>query len=314
MYCDHCGAKISDKAKYCPRCGWQLDPLQPPNSKERPSRPEVVRTGMTARQKVILIAAVAVLAGMAGFLAYTLFSPDGGGGDEGTPPAAGQDSEGESVQEQTQPVVEPDEEALKEFYRWFIPYGEGLNGAVGEGPDYYFDCMRTDTEKMMMSVMWNVPCVNYDVYPGEAHPDMNWSGEMDPRGWAESAGTLSFYAYDADKVDWIMRNIFNYSQEEIDAAVELAGTQTEEGPYGPLPRFYLEDGKYYYITGGLGWETEYDISIDSLEWDGQYYDVVYTVSENIMGEEQPPFTCTAKMQYKEVDGEYYWSMFKNQKE
>ena len=56
----------------------------------------------------------------------------------------------------------------------------------------------------------------------------------------------------------------------------------------------IDDGQYYYMTGGIGWETVYDINIDRLEPEDDHYDIEYTVYESIMGEEQAPFSCSAK--------------------
>lgn len=293
MYCKNCGCKLIDGARFCTNCGAPV-----PQGKNR-------------KTALILISALLVCSGIVGVLAWTLLS-----GDRAEEPKAAVGQEKESEKAQTDEpaqvmTVDPDREALVEFLQFFMLYGEGS----ARDENFYFDCTSTDPVTMMNSIMWNASCVDYALYPGESSPEEHWGDAMDPRGWADTEyGTGSYYVYDAGKVDWIMRNIFNYSQEVISEGAVRAGRQGPAGPEESVNRFYLEDGQYYYMTGGIGWETVYDINIDRLEPEDDHYDIEYTVYESIMGEEQAPFSCSAKMQYKQIDGMYYWSMLEHERE
>lgn len=294
MYCKNCGCKLIDGARFCTGCGAPVPQRSP---------------GKNRKTAAILIAAVLVISGIAGALAWTFLS-----GDEAEEPKAstGQEKEKEKAQTEEPAQVmapDPDREALVEFLKFFMLYGEG----VASEENFYFDCTSTDPVTMMKSIMWNVSCVDYALYPGESAPEDSWGEEMDPRLWVDAETVTGYYVYDAGKVDWIMRNIFNYPQEVISEAAERASRQEPGDPEVGFNPFYLEDGKYYYMTGGIGWETSYDITIDRLEPEDDHYDIEYTVYEDIMGDEQAPFSCSAKMQYKQIDGRYYWSMLEHEK-
>ena len=211
-------------------------------------------------------------------------------------------------------TAEVDNATLKDFLERFVFFSAALN----EGED--FDYQKTDPLKVMNSIMWNISCVDYDRYPGEKHPeDLMKDNVSDPRFlmWAEEGNmVLMCYPFYADKVNWIMRNIFHYSQSAIDDAVarseaSLKGAKVNDR----ATKFYHEGLKYYYLTGGIGWETEYDVTIDHIDHDKGVYTVEYTIREAFMpgteSEEIREYSNQAKMEYKNIEGKYYWTLFEN---
>ncbi len=122
----------------------------------------------------------------------------------------------------------------------------------------------------------------------------------------------------ADQVDWVVKNIFGYSDADI-SDMRLAAEKAvmeykyDGGTNGDL--FYEYEGYYYHFYDGSD-ETSADIRIlncVSTEKDGCRY-VEYTVGEFEDENAQSAINVTdffAKAEYKPVDGRYYWTLRKN---
>ena len=118
--------------------------------------------------------------------------------------------------------VDPDEERLKEFFTTYVRYSESaLEGDA-------FNSRLTGADEALFAIVYDYPIVDYDAYPGERSPRANWEdnlGKVDPLQMVKDKDlfgdfeTPYYLAFDQEKVDWIMRNILNYSQEGNDVRV-----------------------------------------------------------------------------------------------
>ena len=132
--------------------------------------------------------------------------------------------------------------------------------------------------------------VNFDAYPGEGTEQ--WV-DGDPRGrWGWC------YGYDAEKTDWILENIFNYTPEDI----AWARAWGED----PARDYYYEDGMYYVFQGGVG--GGFDAYPCYVETDGTYYYVTY-ISYLGDGYVALDGISYAVVKPKEIDGTTWWSLY-----
>ena len=149
------------------------------------------------------------------------------------------------------------------------------------------------------------PCYIDSLYPGEnsveligyEHED-DWI--QDPLG---KLGKYGRYTYSSsEKVEWVMKNIFNCSQEAIDAmeASILNGEDDER---------YLYEGRFYSESNYVSELASY-LSIENIQQVGRYYLVKYTIrredNNRIMSEH------SALLKLKKIDGSLYWSLYYNQ--
>lgn len=192
------------------------------------------------------------------------------------------------------------------------------NNQNGYGGDYNYE---TATENgILMAIMWNCPCVNFGIYPGQTVREEPYKNDIpDPMGLAVDDGYVRmYYKYHADTINWIAKNIFNVSdesiKEQVEAATQNAKSVTQDSIYAHNKLFYESDGYYYAITSGMGWESTYDFSIDNVEREGDDYLIRYIQNEyNYRGMEGDVLVGSkqfeVKMQYKEIDGKKYWTLF-----
>lgn len=133
--------------------------------------------------------------------------------------------------------------------------------------------------------------VNFNAYPG---PEAEQFVQGDPRGQFSMCNI-----YDAEKTDWILQNIFHYTQHDI-TALRDAADESELS-------YYYEDGSYYIESGGVG--GGYEIFPCHVETDGERWYVTYA---SYFGDGMFSF---CGMQYAElsedtIDGERYWTLHK----
>ena len=218
--------------------------------------------------------------------------------------------------------TEMDDEMRSEFIDFisYLPYySNGGSLSVqktenGESPEYYNYKSAADCA-ILYNIMWNIPCINFDAYPFDFARDEMWeSDEADPlnRAVDEYGNMMMCYRTNADAVDWVAKNIFNASDEEI--AGEVAVNEEKSVSDKPMGSFYRHDGYYYLITGGLGWETAYEFEIDDVRTEGDYFIIDYTQTEYMMSEEPTGYLhFEVRMQYKIIDGKGYWSLYERKR-
>ncbi|MBR2716527.1 MAG: hypothetical protein IKD79_02170, partial [Oscillospiraceae bacterium] len=132
-------------------------------------------------------------------------------------------------------------------------------------------------------------CVDFDSYPGEAAEQ--WI-QSDPRGrWG------SCYAYDGEKTEWILMNVFNYSSKNI--------LDTRARGDDPSRDYYYEDGTYYVYQGGVG--GGFICYPCYAETDGEKYYVNYMIysGDGYISLDGMGFAVVKPF---EADGREYWSL------
>ena len=186
-----------------------------------------------------------------------------------------------------------------DFLRRFIPwYYDGVSGAE-------FDS-ENPGRAILTSVVQNAPCVDLSLYPGEGETDY-WD-EQDPRGWWTES-YASYARFDGQQVDWVLKNIFHVSEDDIDRMCREAEDNRE------LYRDGAAEGDYDYYTsiGGIG-DPFINVHIESVKTDGQKFYVTYSEwFEYDWSGLEPEYIATyyAVIAFEQVDGEYYWTMYKN---
>lgn len=76
---------------------------------------------------------------------------------------------------------------------------------------------------------------------------------------------------------------------------------------------YIENGRLYYMVGGVGWLGDL-LEIETVKTDGTFYYITYNkVPDPEYGFDEEIETYEAKMQLKNIDGVNYWSMYYNHK-
>lgn len=136
-------------------------------------------------------------------------------------------------------------------------------------------------------------CYNDALYPGEARKEL-WY-EKDPLGKFES-----HWKTNAQKVDWILKNIFNCSESDI-ATLKSSGLSGNQNIY------YL-DGYYYNMIGGVG--GRYTASITDIQPSGRKYLVAYNLKSMYETTSRPHY---AVVEQKNINGKNYWSLYYNAK-
>jgi len=137
-------------------------------------------------------------------------------------------------------------------------------------------------------------CYNDALYPGETS-EYVWF--PDPLGRWDSYGKVN-----ADKLEWILKNIFNCSLADIEKMKEpvLAG-QDED--------IYYLDGCYYFFIGGIGggfWAEVMNVEQRGMRYYVEYH--LYDVYDNMDGEDVY-HRRNAVLSRKEINGKEYWSLY-----
>lgn len=123
----------------------------------------------------------------------------------------------------------------------------------------------------------------------------------------------NYYHYDETEVDWLISNIYNFSDDDIIALKnQLSQVQSEKDENGNWIFLYYKDGEYMASPAGCG--GGYIIEYKDIKTDGKLYQITYdtyweseidaVVSYDLLG------TQYALMEYKIIDGNGYWSVYK----
>lgn len=134
-------------------------------------------------------------------------------------------------------------------------------------------------------------CYNDALYPGEAREGL-WY-EADPLGKWES-----HWKTNAEKVDWILQNIFNCSDSAIATLKSSVLNESQT--------IYAQGGYYYSQIGGVG--GGYTVSITDLAASGEKYLVTYNLKSMYETASQPRY---AVVEQKNIGGKNYWSLYYN---
>ena len=231
-------------------------------------------------------------------------------------------TEGESVEdntsEQTEATTEaqaselvdisvadiPEYEALEEFFYSFDTYWDY------NGTDNY-DCTTAadGNSNILANIIGNPSCVEteekYDVFDFET----SWGETVDARGYVEDENSkwymMGFHSVSTYGLKWVAQNIFNVSEADF---VTLNNQLVDDDTC------YIENDRYYYMIGGVGW-LPYVFNVHFVKTDGKYYYITYSMDmdEEYFGDSasDSAAVCEAKMELKNIDGKNYWSMYYN---
>ena len=208
--------------------------------------------------------------------------------------------------------AEPDE-ALTAFLQFFVNYHDNST-LSDDAPDYLkfqieYDCRHAvdNSSNIFTSVCTGLSCVNWqDVYPGKGR-SMLMQEDATDCPWIEESTFKYGFSFDGPETEWICKNIFNITDEEIDVLYQRAyddkiiWKKTVGDSYSYCK---LEGGKGGYFTR---------IDYPDVKTDGTYYYVTYTCADAEPGMEanEPWATLFAVMEKKTIDGKDYWSMYYN---
>ena len=202
------------------------------------------------------------------------------------------------------PVAElPEQEA---WYSFMYNFECGLDD-YGNG----YDCETLldgtcDLFQMLLGNRKSIDSSVYDVLQGIYSFDGGGGDPIDPRGYLndKSRGWSWYYSATVEGTKWVALNILNVPEEDYDRL--SVGFERDS--------CYIEDGRYFSIMMGLGWESPV-YEIKSVKTDGVYYYVIYEVrpQEDWVANEaemkERTHTYEAKMELKEFDGKKYWSIY-----
>ena len=183
---------------------------------------------------------------------------------------------------------------LSTFSDWYI---------TEEGTQPQFDSASAGdgTTNILRSIVGNMPCVEWEQYPVAKYEEV-WDGKrLDPKKWAKATGGC-YMVFDSEDADWIAVNIFNVSQDDLDAMRRQG--QKEKW-------FYRDKGKYYTPAGGVGDPlTEYRLS--SVKTDGTKYYVTYESRFLYDEPENADYDVSynAELAVRTIDGKDYWTLYR----
>lgn len=189
--------------------------------------------------------------------------------------------------------------SLLSFLKWFTYYYCGLEiDADGNHGSNYDSKKATDGTSNIMAALVNVaPCVEFSKYPGVDRQEY-WDGD-DPVGWSH---TGAYALYDGPTVDWVAKNIFNITQEDIDVLVQQGEEQ----------RLFCrldQNGSYvYYVPiGGIGSMMPTVLDVTKATYDGEKYHIEYDFYADYSWSDI--YTYSVVVEHKEIDGGSYWSLY-----
>lgn len=187
--------------------------------------------------------------------------------------------------------------ALEDFWAQLSWY-RGYNCETATVPTMINEWSQPMNALEKMLTLPTCYCYNDALYPGEAM-EVIWFGP-DPLGKWESYGKVN-----ADKIEWILKNIFNSSRTDIEKMKEPILSGQDEDIY------YL-DGYYYFFVGGIGggfWAEAMSVEQRGMRYYVEYG--LYDMYEN-MNDENIFQRRYAMLSRKEIDGKQYWTLYYDQ--
>ena len=185
---------------------------------------------------------------------------------------------------------------LDRFARWYT---------VSPGEEWSYDCETAADGRSNILACLATPasCADWTVYSDFPEEDCFVEKPNDPKKWAKT--TYAYYFYDAKTIDFIAREIFNVSDDDLKVLIK-AGTDKKA--------FYLYKGKYYTLYEGV-FDSFVNTEITSVDRKDDRYIVgfdVYRLSETYDedGIAELESKCTAEMTRKNIEGKEYWSLYR----
>ncbi len=190
--------------------------------------------------------------------------------------------------------------------------------------DRKFDCKDLAGDHIMSFLMTGYGPFGIaveDVQEDQDLFDREWEHQMDgmdPRGWGEYDDAYDLYGgyviYDKDKVDWIITNIFNLTEDDITAMLEQGSADHQ---------IYSQDGDYYCVNGWwTGAPEGLSIEFTDVLTDGQKYCIQFDAGYALIDDDEYYYdedpeldrsqeydTLYIMAELKPIDGKHYWSIY-----
>ena len=169
---------------------------------------------------------------------------------------------------------------------------DGILRSVGRNNGLYD--YRTVTKNTIHYEFFVTIMGNSSYYSEHSVKRESISGRTDPRGEIGYGG-----AYDGTDADWILKNIYNFSDEGIEALHKISGSA-----------MYYDNNTYYSWPIDDGGFIEYSAYLSSIENLGGVYHIKY--HQICYSDEEENYVYTTKYAlaaYKKIDGIGYWSLY-----
>ena len=186
-----------------------------------------------------------------------------------------------------------------------------------------YDC--EDEEKLKDQITWifgnPYTLVDFSLYSDHAYFPPYDQVKDNPNYFRPDQGENAWtgtYIYDADGVDWILKNIYHVSDSMLGAIKNPGYYKTMENPY-EQGTFYKQllyyDGKYeVHSQEGWGGPGVY-FELVSAEKAGDLYHIYYKEIPAYDGYTEDEIDYIyAIMEYKVIDGKGYWSIYEKSME
>lgn len=199
----------------------------------------------------------------------------------------------------TSSLSEKDEQSLDAFLVRFI---KGY--PVSSDGKWEYDCsapLKSDTN-ILACIVHPTACDDWTLYSDIPEEECFIEKSDDPRGWAKE--TYSYNMYDAETVEFIAREIFHLSENDMQVLTQLGESKH---------LFYKESGKYYTVSEGMN-DAFADIRLISVEEEGGRYLVQFDANFLQKTDNSDEYIsvsgkCRAEMGLKNVGGRQYWSLY-----
>jgi hypothetical protein len=195
-----------------------------------------------------------------------------------------------------QAVEESLDAFLDTFTRWYAV-------RPGEKWSYDSESAADGRSNILACIATPASCAEWKVYSDFPEEDCFVEKTNDPKKWAKD--TYAYYVYDADTIDFIAKEIFNISEEDLKTLIKSGSDEKA---------FYRHKGKYYTLYEGV-FDSFVNAEITSVTRNGDRYIVgfdFYRLSETYDedGIAELESKCIAEMELKTIDGKEYWSLYR----
>ena len=193
----------------------------------------------------------------------------------------------------------------------FINQFQAFYNINSNGMEFNYLTASEDGTNILSEILGSMDasCVNYSLYPGdktEEYHDSAYDGFFSDIQWYYSW----YEVFDGNRVDWIAKNIFNISDDDIQILAKNG--QKEKA-------FLVEnagESNYRYIVPKMGIGDPFCLArIAAAEYDGEKYYVTYDIYNVTDYTDESTYsyrdTYYAVFELKEIDGEEYWSLYYN---
>ena len=199
----------------------------------------------------------------------------------------------------------PKSAELVALLNWFFPFhgSEFNSGAIASAEENVFENM----------ISMPVEDYSWGEYTG---PWNDYPGTSSKRVWGPADGPsdplnrwTSYASSDKVRIGWIMRNVLNCSQSDLDTLIARWKKDPSNG--------YEHDGRYYvpFDPDSVG-EAAWDIVLRSAKYVGSVYYIEYDDYYGPLMEDMEQFHrewfnqhCYATLVLKEINGKQYWSIY-----